>query len=104
MGKSFKVWHKVNSQGPYSVLLEQRGREEALLFESLVIAALGKMIKYYNDYTSVIISMYYLGPSEVEVVKKPYTKLLDAYGCLGVLPVSSGDYLQNIYNFFRLFI
>lgn len=87
MGKSFKVWHKVNSQGPYSVLLEQRGREEALLFESLVIAA--------------------LGPSEVEVVKKPYTKLLDAYGCLGVLPVSSGDaplhYLLALHSLHPLF-
>ena len=43
MGKSFKVWHKITGQGPYSVLLEQRNREEALLFESLVVAALGKI-------------------------------------------------------------
>ena len=38
----------------------------------------------------VLNSFPYSGPSEVEVVKKPYTKLLDAYGCLGVLPASSG--------------
>lgn len=46
MGKSYKIWHKV-SGGPYSVLLEQRNRDEALLFESLVIAALGKVNKLY---------------------------------------------------------
>jgi hypothetical protein len=45
MGKSYKIWHKVNGQGPYSVLLEQRNRDEALLFESLVIAALGNQSK-----------------------------------------------------------
>ena len=43
MGKSYKIWHKINGQGPYSVLLEQRNRDEALLFESLVIAGLGKV-------------------------------------------------------------
>lgn len=42
MGKSYKVWHKNNTHGPYSVLLEQRNRDEALLFESLVVASLGK--------------------------------------------------------------
>jgi len=42
MGKSYKIWHKNNGQSPYSVLLEQRSRDESLLFESLVIAALGK--------------------------------------------------------------
>lgn len=41
MGKSYKLFHKNAGQGPYSVLLEQRNRSEALLFESLVIAALG---------------------------------------------------------------
>ena len=42
MGKSYKVWHKSN--GPYSVLLEQRNRDEVLLFESLVVASLGKTV------------------------------------------------------------
>ena len=44
MGKSYKIWHKINGHGPYSVLLEQRNRDEALLFESSVIAALGNQI------------------------------------------------------------
>ena len=43
MGKCYKIWHKIYGQGPYSVLLEQRNRDEALLFESLVIAGLGKV-------------------------------------------------------------
>lgn len=42
MGKGYKVWHKLNTQSPYSVLLEQRNRDESLLFESQVVAALGK--------------------------------------------------------------
>lgn len=46
MGKSYKIWHKNNGQGPYSVLLEQRNRDESLLFESLVIAALGERSYY----------------------------------------------------------
>ncbi|ERL85224.1 hypothetical protein D910_02645 [Dendroctonus ponderosae] len=28
---------------------------------------------------------------EIEVVKKQYTKILDAYGCLGVLQLYSGE-------------
>ena len=43
MGKSYKLFHKNAGSGPYSVLLEQRNRSEALLFESLVIAALGML-------------------------------------------------------------
>ena len=33
--------------------------------------------------------MLFVGSAEVEVVKKSYTKLSDAYGCLGVLLVNS---------------
>ena len=44
LGKSYKVWQKLNSKGPYSVLLEQRNRAETLLFESTVVAALGRLI------------------------------------------------------------
>lgn len=91
MGKSYKVWHKINGQGPYSVLLEQRNRDEALLFESLVVAALGNQPKTLNkNAQSIIIHFYLPGPAEVEVVKKLYTKLCDAYGCLGVLLVNTG--------------
>ena len=54
-----------------------------------------------------------LGSAEVEVVKKSYTKLSDAYGCLGVLLVNSSKYystidelskfLTNLLKFFFLF-
>lgn len=52
MGKSYKLWHKVTGQGPYSVLLEQRNREESLLFESLVIAALGTRPDIFVSYST----------------------------------------------------
>ncbi|XP_049806410.1 synaptojanin-1 [Schistocerca nitens] len=71
MGKGFKVSEKVNPPKPYSILLEQRNREESLLFESQAVAV--------------------LSPLEVESVKRQYTKLLDAYGCLGVLQLNAGE-------------
>ena len=89
MGKSYKVWQKLSPQGPYSVLLEQRNRDESLLFESLVVAALG----IYNlnpIFSKYLTQSRFSGPSEVEVIKKQYTKLFDAYGCLGMLQINSG--------------
>ncbi|KAK7791521.1 hypothetical protein R5R35_008685 [Gryllus longicercus] len=71
MGKGFRVFEKISPPNPYSVLLEQRNREETLLFESQAVAV--------------------LSPQETESVKKLYTKLLDAYGCLGVLQLNAGE-------------
>ena len=45
-----------------------------------------------------------LGSAEVEVVKKSYTKLSDAYGCLGVLLVNSSKYYSTIEQIFNQFI
>ena len=56
MGKSYKVWQKLSPQGPYSVLLEQRNRDESLLFESLVVAALG--IYNLNKFCSKLLTQY----------------------------------------------
>lgn len=56
---------------PHSVLLEHRGKEETLLFESQAVAV--------------------LSPQETEAVKKQYTKTLDAYGCLGVLQLNVSE-------------
>jgi len=39
--------------------------------------------------------LFPLGSAEVEVVKKSYTKLSDAYGCLGVLLVNSSKYYDS---------
>ncbi|XP_069684733.1 synaptojanin-1 isoform X2 [Periplaneta americana] len=71
MGKGFRVCEKINPPNPYSVLLEQRNKEETLLFESQAVAVLSLQ--------------------ETESVKKQYTKLLDAYGCLGVLQLNAGE-------------
>lgn len=45
MGKGFRVCEKINPPNPYSVLLEQRNKEETLLFESQAVAVL---CAYYN--------------------------------------------------------
>ncbi|KAJ8048138.1 Synaptojanin-1 [Holothuria leucospilota] len=71
-GKSFRVYHKL--EPPYSVILEARGKEETLLLESDAVAI--------------------LSPEETDVLKKQYVKLLDAYGCLGVLKLNEGG--ENI--------
>ncbi|ESO01264.1 hypothetical protein HELRODRAFT_157228 [Helobdella robusta] len=65
MSKCFRVYHKLDP--PFSVLLENRSKMdgETLLFESNIIAT--------------------LSPTQTEAIKKPYIKLLDCYGCLGVL-------------------
>uniref|UniRef100_A0A8D8SPY4 phosphoinositide 5-phosphatase n=1 Tax=Cacopsylla melanoneura TaxID=428564 RepID=A0A8D8SPY4_9HEMI len=71
MGKSFRVLEKVNPPSPYSILLEHRNKEESLLFESSAVAVLSSQ--------------------EADSVKKQYTKLLDAHGCLGVLQINAGE-------------
>lgn len=71
MGKGFRVFEKISPPNPYSVLLEQRNKEDCILFESQAVAV--------------------LSPQETESVKRQYTKLLDAYGCLGVLQLSAGE-------------
>ena len=42
MGKGFKILHKLNPPNPYSVLMEQKGKTEAVLFESQAAALLGE--------------------------------------------------------------
>ncbi|KAI5696372.1 hypothetical protein M8J75_012104 [Diaphorina citri] len=71
MGKSFRVLEKVMPPNPYSVLLEHRNKDESLLFESSAVAVLSSQ--------------------EADSVKKQYTKLLDAHGCLGVLQINAGE-------------
>nr|XP_018906096.1 PREDICTED: synaptojanin-1 isoform X1 [Bemisia tabaci] len=71
MGKAYRVLEKVKPPSPYSVLLEHRFRNESLLFESQAVAVLSQ--------------------DESDFVKKQYTKLLDAYGCLGVLQLNAGE-------------
>ncbi|XP_066450658.1 synaptojanin-2 [Eleutherodactylus coqui] len=68
LSKGLKVL--VKSEGR-SVLLESRQREECLLCESGTISA--------------------LTPEEKEAIKGQYERLQEAYGCLGVLQLKSGN-------------
>ena len=56
-------------------------RDHIIFFFFLIIL---EIISFYRNIN------YPIGSAEVEVVKKSYTKLSDAYGCLGVLLVNSG--------------
>lgn len=71
MGKGFRVFEKLSPPNPYSILLEQRNKDETLLFESQAIAVLSSQ--------------------ETDSMKRQYSKLLDAYGCLGVLQLNAGE-------------
>lgn len=68
-GKLFKVLQKTTAP-PYSVILEHRHHENALLFESNAIAVLSSQ--------------------EFDSIKRQYVKIQDAYGCLGILQIGQG--------------
>ncbi|KAG5891990.1 hypothetical protein JTB14_007738 [Gonioctena quinquepunctata] len=69
--KAFRVFEKAKPPSPHSILLEHKGKENTLLFESQAVAV--------------------LSVQETEAVKKQYTKILEAYGCLGVLILNVGE-------------
>lgn len=46
MGKGFRVLEKSKPPSPYSILLECRGKEETLLFESQAVAVLCKFFQF----------------------------------------------------------
>lgn len=110
MGKCFRLFEKVNPPNPYSILLEQRNKEETLLFESQAVAILCMYfyLSIYLEICMVLIKYFFYNfdkfeikliykrldcfsaAHETESVKRQYTKLLDAYGCLGVLQLNAG--------------
>ncbi|KAF7992176.1 hypothetical protein HCN44_001501 [Aphidius gifuensis] len=71
MGKGFRVYEKLKPPSPHSLILEHRNCKDTVLFESQAVAV--------------------LSPQETESLKIQYTKLLDAYGCLGVLQLNAGE-------------
>ncbi|XP_011503811.1 PREDICTED: synaptojanin-1 isoform X1 [Ceratosolen solmsi marchali] len=71
MGKAFRIYEKSRPPNPHSLILEHRNQSQTLLFESQIVA---------------VLTTY-----ETNSLKLQYTKLLEAYGCLGVLPISSGE-------------
>uniref|UniRef100_UPI00398E56D7 synaptojanin-1 isoform X3 n=1 Tax=Pristiophorus japonicus TaxID=55135 RepID=UPI00398E56D7 len=70
--KGYRIYHKLDPPpSPYSVIVETRNREDCLMFESGAVAVLSS--------------------AEKEAIKNMYSKLLDAYGLLGVLRLNLGD-------------
>nr|XP_042913142.1 synaptojanin-1-like [Parasteatoda tepidariorum] len=72
LGKTFRVYHRTKHEGggSYFILLEQRNKNDALIFE--------------DGYIRVLSS------DEFESLKKSCSRLPDAYGCLGVLQMYQG--------------
>ncbi|KAM8742412.1 synaptojanin-1 isoform 5-T6 [Acanthopagrus schlegelii] len=68
--KGYRIYHKLDPP-PYSVIVETRTREECLMFESGAVAV--------------------LSAAEKEAIKNTYSKIVDAYGILGVLRLNLGD-------------
>lgn len=71
MGKFCRVFEKLKHGSPHSVILEHRNISETLLFESQAVAV--------------------LSAQEASSLKPQYSKLLEAYGCLGVLQLNDGE-------------
>ncbi|XP_073949405.1 LOW QUALITY PROTEIN: synaptojanin [Choristoneura fumiferana] len=71
MSKGFKVLEKSSPPNPYSIILQHRNKDTALLFESQAVVS--------------------LSPQETDTLRKAYHKIADAYGVLGVLQLNSGD-------------
>ncbi|XP_021342465.1 synaptojanin-1-like isoform X1 [Mizuhopecten yessoensis] len=72
MTKNFRIFHKL--EPPYSVIVENRNIDDTLMFESNALAI--------------------LSAAETETIKRQYVKIVDAYGCLGVLNLNIGE--ENI--------
>ncbi|XP_036098468.1 synaptojanin-1 isoform X2 [Molossus molossus] len=68
--KGFRVFHKLDP-APFSLMVETRHKEDCLMFESGAVAVLSS--------------------AEKEAIKGAYSKVLDAYGLLGVLRLNLGD-------------
>ncbi|KAJ3589559.1 hypothetical protein NHX12_010404 [Muraenolepis orangiensis] len=68
--KGYRIYHKLDPP-PYSVIVETRNKDECLMFESGAVAV--------------------LSAAEKEAIKSTYTKMVDAYGILGVLRLNLGD-------------
>ncbi|NXI12155.1 SYNJ1 protein, partial [Irena cyanogastra] len=72
--KGYRVCHKLDPP-PFSVIVETRNREGCLLSESGAVAVLSS--------------------AEKDTIKNTYSKVMDAYGLLGVLRLNLGDTLLH---------
>uniref|UniRef100_A0A8C6X782 Synaptojanin-1 n=1 Tax=Naja naja TaxID=35670 RepID=A0A8C6X782_NAJNA len=72
--KGYRIYHKLDPP-PFSVIVEARNKEECLMFESGAVAV--------------------LSCAEKEAIRNMYSKVMDAYGLLGVLRLNLGDTLLH---------
>ncbi|NWV32703.1 SYNJ1 protein, partial [Grantiella picta] len=72
--KGYRVYHKLEPL-PFGMIVETRNREECLMFESAAVAVLSS--------------------AEKDTIKNMYSKVMDAYGLLGVLRLNLGDTLLH---------
>ncbi|XP_048348323.1 LOW QUALITY PROTEIN: synaptojanin-1 [Sphaerodactylus townsendi] len=72
--KGYRIYHKLDPP-PFSVIVETRNKEECLMFESGAVAVLSS--------------------AEKEAIKNMYSKVMDAYGLLGVLRLNLGETLLH---------
>ncbi|XP_062982765.1 synaptojanin-1 isoform X1 [Elgaria multicarinata webbii] len=72
--KGYRIYHKLDPP-PFSVIVEARTKEECLMFESGAVAVLSS--------------------AEKDAIKHLYSKVMDAYGLLGVLRLNLGDTLLH---------
>uniref|UniRef100_A0A665UZF4 phosphoinositide 5-phosphatase n=1 Tax=Echeneis naucrates TaxID=173247 RepID=A0A665UZF4_ECHNA len=73
--KGYRIYHKLDPP-PYSVIVETRTKEECLMFESGAVAV--------------------LSAAEKDAIKNTYSKVVDAYGILGVLRLNLGKLLKHL--------
>ncbi|XP_073524403.1 synaptojanin-1 isoform X2 [Phyllobates terribilis] len=72
--KGYRIFHKLDPP-PYSLMVEARNKEECLMFESGAVAVLSS--------------------AEKEAIKSTYSKVMDAYGLLGVLRLNLGETMSH---------
>ncbi|XP_053312664.1 synaptojanin-1 isoform X2 [Spea bombifrons] len=72
--KGYRIFHKLDPP-PFSLIVEARNKEECLMFESGAVAVLSS--------------------AEKEAIKHMYSKVMDAYGLLGVLRLNLGDAMSH---------
>ena len=106
MGKNYRVLEKKMPEQAHSVILEHRSKPETLLFESQAVANLCKQknLSIFSP-TKFLLWIFFAAAQETEAVRKQYSKIVDAYGCLGVLQLNAGEstilYLVMVTGCFR---
>lgn len=102
--KGYRIYHKLDPP-PYSVIVETRTREECLMFESGAVAVLCKAFsllqctvkrnvqQYRHLRCTLSLSSFFvtLAAAEKEAIRNTYSKIVDAYGILGVLRLNLGE-------------